>query len=118
MYEVCASCASMPRAWSAWRRTCIKVISSAFEHSYTHVCAYQCMCVFRLRRKFKMSAEPGRKAPYSNDIRWCVVWQRIGIEPITNNLCISLGTVHNHFKRFQETGDVSKYLSQNGKLHY
>lgn len=64
-----------------------------------------------------MSAEPGRKAPYSNDIRWRVVWQRIGMElkfrDIANNLCISLGTVHNHFKRFQETGDVSPVSQSN-----
>ena len=58
-----------------------------------------------------MSAEPGRKAPYSNDLRWRVVWQRVGMEhtfrEIANNLCLSLGTVHNHFKRFQTTGEVA-----------
>ena len=56
------------------------------------------------------SAEPGRKAPYSSDIRWRVVWQRIGMElpfrDIARNLCLSLGTVHNHFKRFEATGNV------------
>jgi hypothetical protein len=49
-----------------------------------------------------MSAEPGRKAPYSEDIRWRVVWQRIGMEltfrEISKNLCLALGTAHNHFK--------------------
>ena len=58
-----------------------------------------------------MSAEPGRKAPYSSDLRWRVVWQRIGMEltfrEIANNLSLSLGTVHNHFKRFQLTGEVT-----------
>ena len=57
-----------------------------------------------------MSAEPGRKAPYSEDIRWRVVWQKIGMglkfRTIARNLSVSLGTVHNHFKRFEETGDV------------
>ena len=58
-----------------------------------------------------MSAEPGRKAPYSSDLRWRVVWQRIGMElsfrEIADNLCLSLGTVHNYFKRFQLTGEVA-----------
>lgn len=58
-----------------------------------------------------MSAEPCRKAPYSSDLRWRVVWQRIGMElsfrKIADNLCLSLGTVHNHFKRFQLTGEVA-----------
>ena len=58
-----------------------------------------------------MSNEPGRKAPYSSDLRWRVVWQRIGMElafrKIADNLCLSLGTVHNHFKRFQLTGEVA-----------
>lgn len=58
-----------------------------------------------------MSAEPGRKAPYSVDIRWRVVWQKIGMElqyrDIARNLNLSVGTVYNHFKRFRETGDVS-----------
>lgn len=57
-----------------------------------------------------MSAEPGRKAAYSRDIRWRVVWQRVGMEltfrDIATNLSLSLGTVCNHFKRFENTGDV------------
>ena len=62
-----------------------------------------------------MSAEPGRKAPYSSDITWRVVWQRIGMEltfrEIAENLCLSLGTVHNHFKQFQMTGEVAPTVS-------
>ena len=58
-----------------------------------------------------MSAEPGRKAPYSSDLRWRVVWQRLGMElsfrKIADNRCLSLGTVHKHFKRFQLTGKVA-----------
>lgn len=56
------------------------------------------------------SAELGCKAPYSSNIRWHVVWQRIGMElpfrDIARNLCLSLGTVHNHSKRFGTTGNV------------
>ena len=66
-----------------------------------------------------MSAEPGRKAPYSRDIRWRVVWQRIGMElefrDIAKNLCLSVGTVHDHFKRFEDTGDVLPIPIQGGK---
>ena len=58
-----------------------------------------------------MSAEPGRKAPYSCDIRWRVVWQRAGMElpfrRIASNLNLSLGTVHRIWKCFEETGEVS-----------
>ena len=58
-----------------------------------------------------MSAEPGRKAPYSDDIRWRVVWQKIGMglkfRTIARNLSVSSGTVHNHFKRFEEIGVVT-----------
>ena len=59
-----------------------------------------------------MSAEPGRKAPYSKDIAWRVVWQRIAMElpfrKIAKNLNLSLGTVHNMYKRFEQTGDVQR----------
>ena len=59
-----------------------------------------------------MSAESGRKAPYSKDIAWRVVWQRIAMElpfrKIAKNLNLSLGTVHNMYKRFEQTGDVQR----------
>ena len=58
-----------------------------------------------------MSAEPGRKAPYSTDLRWRVVWQRIGMDlkyrEIARNLNVAVGTVHNIFTRFESTGEVS-----------
>ena len=60
--------------------------------------------------KFAMSAEPGRRAPYSSDLRWRIVWQRIGMEysfrTIAQNLSISLGTAFNVFKVFEDTGDI------------
>lgn len=56
------------------------------------------------------SAEPGRKAPYSRDIRWRVVWQRIGMllpfKKIASNLNIAASTAYLHYKRFEITGDV------------
>ena len=56
------------------------------------------------------SAEPGRKAPYSPDLRWRVVWQRIAFEfsfrKIAENLSIAPSTARAIFKMFEETGDV------------
>ena len=58
-----------------------------------------------------MSAEPGRKAAYSNDLHWQIVWQRIGMEltyrRIAKNLSLSLGTVHNVNRNFKETCEVA-----------
>jgi transposase len=57
-----------------------------------------------------MPAEPGRTAPYANDLRWRVVWKHIALElpfrNIANNLSISVGMAYNIFKRFQDTGEV------------
>ncbi len=57
------------------------------------------------------SAEPGRKAPYSRDIRWRVIWQRIGMnlpfKKIAENLNIAASTACAHYKRFEVSGDVS-----------
>ena len=56
-------------------------------------------------------AEPNRKAPYSSDIRWRIIWQKFGMDLthccIARNLSISIGTVHNVLKLFEETGEVS-----------
>ena len=57
------------------------------------------------------SAEPGRKAAYSVDLRWRVVWQRIvsghSFRQIADNLNIAHTTASLIFKRFEETGDVA-----------
>ena len=56
------------------------------------------------------SAEPGRKTAYAADLRWRIVWQRIGMElsyrSIAANLNVAVGTVHHIYRRFIETGDV------------
>ena len=58
-----------------------------------------------------MSAETNHKAPYSSDIRWRIIWQKFDMDlthrRIARNLSISIGTVHNVLKRFEETGEVS-----------
>ena len=57
-----------------------------------------------------MSAEQGRKAPYSADMRWRMVWQRFGIEltytEISERLNVAVSTVHSTCKKFENTGDV------------
>lgn len=57
-----------------------------------------------------MSAEPTRKAPYSNDLRWRIVWQRLAkdftFKQIAQNLSISTATASNIFRLFQATGEV------------
>ena len=57
-----------------------------------------------------MSAEPGRSKAYSHDLRWRIVWQRIGkgfnYREIATNLSVSVGTVSNIMKLFETTGCV------------
>ena len=57
-----------------------------------------------------VSTEPGRKAPYSCDLRWRVVWLRISqdltFREIGQRLCIAPSTAHAVFTRFEETGEV------------
>ena len=67
------------------------------------------------------SAEPGRKAPYAADLRWRIIWQRIGMElsyrKIASNLNVALGTVCHINRRFIDTGDVMpKKVSQRTEL--
>ena len=56
------------------------------------------------------SAEPGRRTPYSLDLRWRIIWQRIGMElsyrRTAANLNVALGTVYNINRLFKKTGDV------------
>ena len=57
-----------------------------------------------------MSIEPRRRKAYSSDIRWRIVWQRIGMclsfRKISKNLNISVGTTVNILKLFERTGSV------------
>ena len=56
------------------------------------------------------SAEPHRKAPYSSDLRWRIVWQRLAHEltfrAISHNLNVAVSTIHRTWELFQRTGDV------------
>ena len=57
-----------------------------------------------------MSAEPGRRSAYSADIRWRIVYQRIGmnlgLEKIARNLNIAVSTVHRVYHLFLSTDSV------------
>ena len=63
-----------------------------------------------------MSAEPGRKKAYGIDLRWRVVYQRIGMnltyDKIATNLNIAASTAYSIFTRFQQTGKVDPVLSE------
>lgn len=57
-----------------------------------------------------MSAEPGRKKAYSADLRWRIVYQRIGMNltfpEIAKNLSIAASTAQRVYKQFEDSGDV------------
>ena len=58
----------------------------------------------------KMSAEPRRRKPYGNDLRWRIVYQRIALtftfEKIARNLNIGVSTAFRIYSRFERTGDI------------
>ena len=58
----------------------------------------------------RMSAEPARKKAYSTDLRWRIVYQRLGMElpfyKIAKNLNIASSTAHRAYKIFEADGDV------------
>lgn len=65
-----------------------------------------------------MSYEPGRKTAYSMDIRHRIIWQRLamelGVRTIVRNLGVSIGTVFNICKLFEETGTVEPLQGKSG----
>ena len=63
-----------------------------------------------------MSAEPGRKRAYDADLRWRVVYQKIGMNRsyarIASSLNIAVSTAHRIFSRFQATGEVNPAINR------
>lgn len=61
-----------------------------------------------------LSAEPARRRPYDKDLRWRIVYQRIGMhltyEKIAANLNISTATAQRIYSLFERTGDVKPAL--------
>jgi len=58
------------------------------------------------------SCEPRRTSPYSNDLRWRMVWQRLArgltLEQVSSNLNVDISTIWEVVKHFEEMGTVSK----------
>ena len=58
-----------------------------------------------------MSSEPNRRTPYSTDLRWKAVYQKLGrnfsLSKIARNLSISIGTVFNILRQFMLTGGIA-----------
>ena len=58
-----------------------------------------------------MSAEPARKKAYNIDLRWRIVYQRIGMnlifDKIARNLNIATSTAHRIYHLFESTNSVS-----------
>ena len=57
-----------------------------------------------------MSAKPSRKKPYSADLRWRIVYQRIAMNlpyyKIACNLNIAASTANQIYQLFEQTGGV------------
>ena len=57
------------------------------------------------------SAEPARTTPYSPDIGWRVVWQRLGMgltfKRIATRPQIGVGTAHRLYTRYAQSGEVA-----------
>lgn len=61
------------------------------------------------------SCEPCRTSPYSDDLRWRMVWQRLAqgptLEQVSSNLIVDISTIWRVVKHFEEMGTVSKKTS-------
>ena len=57
-----------------------------------------------------MSAEPGRKTVYSNDLRWPIVYQKktmnLPLVKIAQNLNVAVSKVHRIYRLFEGSGTV------------
>ena len=57
-----------------------------------------------------MSIEPRRTNAYSRDLRWRIVWHIIArghtYQTAAKHLCVSVGTVFNIIKLFENSGEV------------
>lgn len=65
----------------------------------------------RLGKKMT-SSEPGRTSPYSEDLRWKIVWQSMALglsnSTVARNLCVDASTVSRIVGLFHSTGTVTK----------
>lgn len=67
------------------------------------------------------TAEPGRKRAYDNDLRWRIVYQRIGMDftyqKIAQNLNISISTCQRIFKRFETSSSIEPTSTKTNKSY-
>ena len=58
--------------------------------------------------------------PYSNDLRWCIVWmhtfQHMPAEDVAELMCVSVSSVYRYSQRYQATGDVRPFVKRNGPV--
>ena len=58
------------------------------------------------------SCEHSRSSPYSEDIRWRIIWQKLALDhkcpEIAQNLNIDISTVKRILQKFEMTGNVTK----------
>ena len=68
----------------------------------------------------QVTAEPGRKRAYNADLRWQIMYQRIGrnltFANIARNLCISTATAQRIYSPFERTGNVERVFQQNQRV--
>ena len=105
-------------AYSALRIACSALRLRIVLHNYTLCTLYA--VIDECANTEMTSAEPSRRAPYSADLRWRVVWQKIAMElpykRIAANLNIATGTAVNIYRRFCNTGGV-KHTKQPQRLN-
>ena len=58
------------------------------------------------------TAEPGRQGPYDKDLRWRIIYQRIGMNltynKISSNLNVSIATSQRIYSKFVQTGTIDR----------
>ena len=58
------------------------------------------------------SINPDRTSPYSEELRWRIVWQRValgyGVKAVASNLGVDPSTISRIVRSFHATGDVQK----------
>lgn len=68
------------------------------------------------------TAQPQRTSPYSDELRWRMVYQYYGLKlryrQIAANLNVDVSTVCRVINRYEETGDVSKKGHPQGHDHH
>ena len=74
-YKSCLGlgCGSRHRYYCGFTKSCKKCFTHA-QAKVFHACPGACATVSR--RMVKHSCQPGRRAPYGDDLRWRMVWQR------------------------------------------